>query len=164
MSQEKVERLRKAYDQLARSNYVPFRELLDREIMYWLRPEELEPGPHLGRDAAMDLLGQPVEDDEFVGQQTEAREIVDAGECLVAWVRGTGRGRASGAPFETEGWIVHRFERGRIIEMREYDHRAEALEAVGLREETRSQENVDADRTPWDGELRADDVMRRRLE
>jgi ketosteroid isomerase-like protein len=53
---------------------------------------------------------------------------------VVARVRTTGRGAASGAAYDVEGAIVHRFKGGRIIEMREYAELAEALEAVGLRE------------------------------
>jgi ketosteroid isomerase-like protein len=51
---------------------------------------------------------------------------------VVAWVQTTGRGAASGATFDVEGAILHRFEGGRIVEMREYAERAEALEAAGL--------------------------------
>jgi ketosteroid isomerase-like protein len=132
MSQENVQLVRRAYDELARGVYTPFRELLDPEVVFWPRPEEPEPGPHRGRDVAMDMLGEPVEDDEFVDLHTEANEVVEAGDCVVARVRATGRGRASNAPFVTESSVVHRFRGGRIVEMRDYADHADALEAVGL--------------------------------
>jgi ketosteroid isomerase-like protein len=134
MSQENVQVLRHAYDKLACGVYDPFRDLLAAEVVCWLHPDEPEPGPHVGPDAVMALFGQPTEDDEFVDHHTEAHEFLDAGERVVARVRATGRGRASGAPFVTEASVVHRFHGGRIVEIRDYRTDAEALEAVGLSE------------------------------
>jgi ketosteroid isomerase-like protein len=134
MSQEHVELLRTAYAEIARGNYARFRELLDPGVVYWLRPEDPEPGPHRGRDEVLGLLGQPVEDDEFVDLHTEAHQIIDAGECVVVSLRASGRGKASGAPFTTHASVVHRFDGGRVVEMRDYADHAEALQAVGLSE------------------------------
>jgi ketosteroid isomerase-like protein len=129
MSRENVAIVRNVYDELARGNHAPFRDRLDPEIVYWLRRDDPEPGPYRGPDAAMEFIAEPT---EFVDVHTEAHEIIDAGECVVACVRTTGRGAASGATFDVEGAILHRFERGRIVEMREYGERAEALQAAGL--------------------------------
>jgi ketosteroid isomerase-like protein len=128
-SRENVEIVRNAYDELARGNLGPFRDRLDPEIVYWLREDDPEPGPYRGADAAMEFIAEPT---EFVDVHTEAHEIIDAGECVVAWVRTTARGAASGAIFDVEGAILHRFEGGRIVEMREYAERAEALESAGF--------------------------------
>jgi ketosteroid isomerase-like protein len=131
MSEENVQIVRDVYDELARGNHAPFRDRLDPRIVYWLRTDDPEPGPHHGLDAAMEFIAQPA---EFADVHTEAHEIIDAGDSVVASVRTTGRGAASEATFDVEGAIVHRFKGGRIVEMREFADRAEALEAVGLRE------------------------------
>jgi ketosteroid isomerase-like protein len=131
MSQENVETVRRVYGELASGNDAPFHDRLDPQIVYWLRTNDPEPGPYRGRDAAMEFIAQPA---EFVDVHTEAHEIIDAGEWVVASVRTRGRGTVSGATFEVEGAILHRFEGEDIVEIREYAERAEALEAVGLRE------------------------------
>jgi len=129
VSHENVEIVRALYDELARGNHSPFRDHLDPQIVYWLRWDDPEPGPHHGLDAAMEFIAQP---EGFADVHTEAHRVIDAGDCAVGWVRTTGRGAASRAAYDVEGAIVHRFKGGRIIEMREYAELAEALEAVGL--------------------------------
>jgi len=44
----------------------------------------------------------------------------------------TGRGRASGAAIEANEVQVFRLRNGKIIELREYRDKAEALKAMGL--------------------------------
>ena len=62
-------------------------------------------------------------------------ELIDAGEHVVSIVRQHGRGRASGAEVEigrvAAVWTVRE---GRVVRMVAFPTRAEALEAVGLRE------------------------------
>jgi ketosteroid isomerase-like protein len=53
---------------------------------------------------------------------------------VVVPFRLTGRGRASGAPFDEDEVHVFRLRNGKIIELREYSEKAEALKAVGLAE------------------------------
>ena len=131
MSQENVEIVRALYDELAKGNHTPFRDRLDPQTVRWLRADDPEPGPYRGRGAALEWIVQP---EGFADVHTEARSVIDAGECVVACVRTKGRGAVSGVPYDVEGAILHRFEGGRIVEMREYAEPAEALEAVGLRE------------------------------
>jgi ketosteroid isomerase-like protein len=64
----------------------------------------------------------------------EAKEFIDAGDCVLVPVRLTGRGRASGVSFEDHEVHVFRLRDRKIIEVREYREKAEALEAVGLAE------------------------------
>jgi ketosteroid isomerase-like protein len=131
MSQENVEIVRDIYEELMRGNEVAFRDRLDPEVLYWLRADDPEPGPYEGRDAAMEWIAHPP---GFVEVHTQAHAIVDAGDFVVASVHTSGRGATSGAPYDVEGAIVHRFEAGRIVEMREFADRGEALAAVGLSE------------------------------
>ena len=134
MSQENLELVRRLYEEAARGNYAAFRDSLDANVVYWLTPNDPEPGPYHGVSAAMRWIGHPADDGVLVRDHTEVREVVEVGEWVLAWVRVTGRGSASGATFDIEGAIVHRIAAGRIVEIREYATRSEALEAVGLGE------------------------------
>jgi ketosteroid isomerase-like protein len=62
-------------------------------------------------------------------------EIAEApdGRVLLE-VRGTARGRISGAETQTRAWILMRFADGGVIARQLFWTRDEALEAVGLRE------------------------------
>ncbi len=64
----------------------------------------------------------------------EAEEIRDGGEWVLAIGRLRGRGRGSGAEFDTRmGWVL-RIRDGKATSLRTYPDPAAALEAVGLRE------------------------------
>jgi len=64
----------------------------------------------------------------------DAEELFDAGTSVVGVVRERGRGKGGGVPFDRRWAQVWTFSRGRIIRWEHYTDKAEALEAVGLRE------------------------------
>jgi ketosteroid isomerase-like protein len=64
----------------------------------------------------------------------DAEELFDAGSSVVGVVRERGRGKGGGVPFDRRWVQVWTFSRGRIIRWEHYSDKAEALEAVGLRE------------------------------
>ena len=64
----------------------------------------------------------------------DAEELFDAGSSVVGVVRERGRGKGGGVPFDRRWAQVWTFSRGRIIRWEHYTDKAEALEAVGLRE------------------------------
>ncbi|MEX2253201.1 MAG: nuclear transport factor 2 family protein [Thermoleophilaceae bacterium] len=74
--------------------------------------------------------------DEVMAEfRVEAEAYHDVGDdrvLLLGLV--VGRGRASGAPFRADLGQVLTFRDGRVVSYRGYLHRADALEAVGLRE------------------------------
>jgi ketosteroid isomerase-like protein len=61
-------------------------------------------------------------------------EIIDTGDELIVFVHEVARGRESGIVVETDTGTVSSFRDGKIIRVRSYMDRAEALEAAGLRE------------------------------
>jgi ketosteroid isomerase-like protein len=65
--------------------------------------------------------------------RVEADEFVDAGDSVVVVFRQIARGRASGAEL-TSRFAVYGFRDGKISSVDGYRTRADALEAVGLRE------------------------------
>jgi ketosteroid isomerase-like protein len=73
-------------------------------------------------------------DEALAGLRVEYSEIRDLGERIVVLGRVHGRGRASGAEFESPlNWVVE-FREGRAMRVRDYLDPKEALEAAGLRE------------------------------
>jgi ketosteroid isomerase-like protein len=88
------------------------------------------------------------------------KELLDAGDDVVMVVHETARARGTEMLIERDLVMVWTMRKGRAIRMRGYGTRQEALEAVGLRDETGSRENAERD-LRW---VRNADLLRRRLE
>jgi ketosteroid isomerase-like protein len=85
--------------------------------------------------------------DHWAGQwddfRMELKELIDAGGDVVAVTRHHGTGRASGVAVEAHVAYVLTVEDGRLVRLRIFNTKAQALEAVGLGGQAMSQENVD---------------------
>jgi ketosteroid isomerase-like protein len=69
----------------------------------------------------------------YVGWEPE--ELIDAGDKVLAFIRVSGRGKASGVDVEAPTWNVWTFRNGEPVELTYFgEDRAEALKAVGLAE------------------------------
>jgi ketosteroid isomerase-like protein len=64
----------------------------------------------------------------------EVKELIDAGDQVLAVIRERMVGRASGVPVETTHTAVLTLSGGKIIQMQVFDDRQQALEAAGLAE------------------------------
>ena len=65
----------------------------------------------------------------------QPKELIDAGDKVLAFVRVSGRGQASGVEVEASTWAVWTFRDGRPVEWTYFgDDRASAFKAVGLEE------------------------------
>ena len=73
-------------------------------------------------------------EDTFESGRVEVEELVDAGDQVVAVVRGIGRMKESEAEVDLRYAIVLSIRDGKIAAGREYFTREEALEAAGLSE------------------------------
>src|SRR5262245_50374218 len=104
----------------------------DPEIVWHVLPETPDPGPHEGRQV---VLERSVMWREMLGLQMEVLEYIEAGEYVLAQVRVRGRAPGSDAELVLDEVNVSKFRNGRVIELREYRTKAEALEAVGLSEQ-----------------------------
>jgi uncharacterized protein len=65
---------------------------------------------------------------------SEVEEWIDAGDNVIAVMHLWGRGRRSGAPVEAHQSHVWTVRGGKMLRLRVYDTRDEALKAVGLEE------------------------------
>jgi ketosteroid isomerase-like protein len=66
--------------------------------------------------------------------ELKPEEIIDTGDELIVFVHEVARGRKSGVVVETDTAAINTLHEGRVIQVRNYLDRSEALEAAGLRE------------------------------
>ena len=71
---------------------------------------------------------------EFEHIRYEGEELAAAGEHVVANMRITGVGKASGAGFELSAWWAFTIRDGQVVQVYAYLDKDAALEAVGLSE------------------------------
>jgi len=130
MSQQNVEVVKRAYEAWNRRDMAAVLGACGPDIEWWEREDVPDPTVHRGLNAVGARFAEL--DDMWTGLGLKPREFIDAGDFVVVPFRLTGRGRASGAAFEEDEAQVFRLRNGKIIELREYSEKAEALKAVGL--------------------------------
>ncbi len=128
MSQGTVEIVRAGYDAFNRGDIDAILATLDPAIEWWPAADEPITEPYRGHDGYRALVG---EIREYVPDlQAEIEEVFAIGDQVVTCLRFFGRGRDSGIAVEIRETNVARFRDGKIVEVREYREKAEALAAV----------------------------------
>jgi uncharacterized protein len=132
MSQENVEVVRRAFEAFSRDDWDAFIGMLDPEIE-WATTGQFVGGQvyrgHAGVREFLDALGG-----EFDGFHAEPQGFASASDVVVADIRVSGTGKRSGAPVELQFTVVASLRSGRVIRVRNFLERQEALKAAGLRE------------------------------
>jgi ketosteroid isomerase-like protein len=142
MSQENVENLRLAFDAFKRRDTAAWRALCDPELEDVPPRDWPESDPTRGCAAVWDLYVENTE--PWREGALEPVELIEVGDDkVVAHAQGEMHGQASGAAVEWSYWQVVTFRNGKAWRIEWFVDRAEALEAVGLREMAMSQENVE---------------------
>ena len=135
MSQENVEivrRLNEVADQEGVSRALEATiaaDLFDDDVEWVEDPTWPGAGTYRGLAALRSVVAERT-DTLDVAQRIE--ELFDAGDDVVAFVRWSGRGQASGAEADMRLATVTTFRAGKIVRVRFYFDRHEALKAVGL--------------------------------
>ena len=133
MSEENVERARRAYDAISRNDLEAALALLHPEGEFVPRLLGVEGGGtyrgHQGAREWWQSIFSAFPD--FNATVLEIRAVADA---TISQVRFQGSGGESGVPFEDTIWQVMRWRNGKAIWIKSYRDRAGALEAVGLSE------------------------------
>ncbi len=136
MSQENVERLREMFaifnERGVEAATDALGDLLAPDFMLEEAVDLPDPGAFSGKEALIANLAKLEE--SFEELQIEPLEVVDLDDKLVAVVSMRGRGRGSSAPVETTFAQLWFLRDGKAMSLRDYATKAEALEAVGLRE------------------------------
>jgi ketosteroid isomerase-like protein len=113
MTDAYVDELRRGYEALNRGDLSVVLELLDPDIEWHEPAPSPEAGTHRGRDSFERFFRGWIESfDDF---RVEPEQVVERGETLVAVVRQSGRGRASGVELEARLAHVWTVDNGRAV-------------------------------------------------
>jgi ketosteroid isomerase-like protein len=133
MSQENVEVVRQYFAAFDEGGLDAVAEFWHPEISWRAVEGYLDDvGVMRGPDAMRDYYRQWEE--TFAEGRIEIEELTDAGDQVVAAVRGFGRMRGSDAEVDIRYGIVFWIRDGKIVQGREYATGKDALEAAGLQE------------------------------
>ena len=133
MSQVNVEIVRRIFDAFNRRDIAAFLELLDPDVEWVPILAVLEGRVYRGHEEIREWIKDLAADWEFFEVYYE--ELRDLGDRVLVSGHWRARGRASGVEVENPGTYLYEIEGGKVVSMRTFTDRAEALEAAGLPEE-----------------------------
>jgi ketosteroid isomerase-like protein len=131
MSQENVEIVRAVFEAYNAADMDAVRELYDPDIIVRTVKDWPEPGPYVGREAAMRFHEQ-LRDTWDADTLVPTSDFIDAGDRVV--VRYIWRGAGHGPDLNMEVTLVFTMRNGRVFNIEFFWDHAEALEAAGLSE------------------------------
>jgi ketosteroid isomerase-like protein len=134
MSQENVEIVRRVSDALTAGDLDTVFTLVAPEIEWDFSNAEtwFEEPIYRGYDGVFAFLGMWM--GEWEDYRFEVEEIIDAGDKTVAIVRDEGTSKGAGIKLERRHAEVWTINNGQVVRIEPFDHREQALEAVGLAE------------------------------
>jgi ketosteroid isomerase-like protein len=132
MSQENVASNRRAIEAGNRGDLVEWLAHFDPEIVWYGLADEPDPGPFRGHQGILALYARWRE--LLPDLQLEVEEYIDAGEYVIVSGRFHGHTADSDAEVVNDEVFVNKYREGKMVEVREYRTREEALEAVALSE------------------------------
>jgi ketosteroid isomerase-like protein len=133
MSRENVQLIERMLDEVQQNPEVLY-EVLDEDVLWDATalgiPDAgaIYRGPEGVREFFRRWVGT------FEDWGFEVDELVDAEDSVAAHIHQWGRGKGSGVEVDGRFWQVWTIRDGRVIRATHYSSKAEALEAVGLRE------------------------------
>jgi ketosteroid isomerase-like protein len=131
MSRENVEVVRQGLAALEQLDVEAYLKLASPRIEIFSPMSPLE-GPFVGHEGVREFFSEM---ESFVGdRKVQVDEVRAVEPRVLASFSATIRGRTSGAETRTQLAVVYDFEGGKILCVRAFLDRAEALEAVGLSE------------------------------
>ena len=133
MSQENIQVDRAAAEAFNRRDFDAWMAHFDREIVWCAMADEPEPGPFQGHQAVLDMAARWLE--LLPDIRIDIKDHIDAGEYVITTARMCGHAADSDADVVIDEVFVDKYRDGKIVEVREYRTRQEALEAVGLSEQ-----------------------------
>src|SRR5919106_5939088 len=135
MSQENVEVVQRAYEALTRGDAEVLRDLVPPDFTVDFSRRLADPFVFSRRDEMLAFFTAQARESWESWPTWEPKELIDAGDVVVALIRTRARGKSSGVEVDTHVWNVWTFRDGRPIEFKYFgEDRAAALEAAGLSE------------------------------
>ena len=132
MSQENIELARETYAAFNRRDLESVLKVCDPEVEVHDPPQMPDSSIHRGHEAVMRDWQETF--DAFDEFSVEVEEYRDLGDTLLVFLRYRGRGQGSGVPVEAQIAHVLTVREGKLVRMRQFLDRDEALEAAGLSE------------------------------
>lgn len=131
MSQENVDKVRRAYEALARHDV----QAMDAFAAEYAAPHFEFESVLTGQTyhGAQGLIDQAADLWETLDALSAPEELIDAGTHVVVVLRVSGRGTLSGAVVSQQIAVVWTFDGNQVVRGKSFTSRAEALEAAGLR-------------------------------
>jgi ketosteroid isomerase-like protein len=133
MSSSNVEIVRRATDALNHRDMDAWQAQLDADIIWYGLPDEPDPGPFRGLDAMRAQVARWT--DLFPDFRFEVKEYIDAGDHVIVPVRAVARMPDSDTDVTIDEVFVNKCRNGRIVEVREFRTKEEALETVAVSEQ-----------------------------
>jgi ketosteroid isomerase-like protein len=132
LSQETIELAHRTYAAFNRRDLDEVLQVFDPDVEVHDPPEMPDSTVHYGREAVMRDWQRTFDSfDEF---SIEIEDCRDLGDELLLMLRYRGRGRESGVTVDAPVAHVVTTRNGRLLKLRQFLDRQQALEAVGLRE------------------------------
>jgi ketosteroid isomerase-like protein len=123
--------VRRSFEAFNRRDWDTLFESWDEAIEVRPDPSWPESAPTVGRDAARALFEQ-LEDGLNFRFMPEIVRLYESGNRVLAWIRATNEGAATGLPLEFQFGQLHEFRDGKVTVMSFHFDEAEALATVGL--------------------------------
>src|SRR5947199_8504102 len=133
MSQETVEIAKRAVDAFNRGDMDEAFALFDPNVRWTTADDEPDPQTYVGHEGVRQLIASLLDIWEQ-GFTMKAHEFIDLGDVVVVPFTAHVAGRGSGVALEAEETHVFTIHDSKIVCVREYRTRDEALKAVGLAE------------------------------
>ena len=130
--EQKIAGLKAAYAAFARRDYAAMVELFDPEIEIREPPELPGASVSRGREGAVRTLMKLQE--AFADMEFRTHDFRQIDDCVLVSMDWLGRGVGSGVRSRVGLWHLWWFRNGLAVRVHVYLDRAQALEAVGLRE------------------------------
>ena len=131
MSRENAKTVRRLYRAMDARHLDAVAEIAHPDIE-WVPDHRVGEAPVRGRDEVIRFFADRAS--MFGEISTEVERLLDSGDQVLAFIRVTGRGEASGAGFDIRIAHLWTLRDGVVVRGQGYGDRDEALEAIGLSE------------------------------
>jgi uncharacterized protein len=133
MSQENVDLVRGMFDAFGRRDIAAALEAYSPQIEWTTASDEPDSRTLRGLEGLRTMVDGWLQTwEENLFSAAEPQEFIGAGDHVVVPVRALVRGKASGVPVKILETYDFRIEDGKVVEVREYRTKEQALEALGL--------------------------------
>jgi len=130
LAQENLDIVRRVYDAWCSGDPARAFDYLDPEVVWEAIEDAPDAGTYRGHSGVKRYMDDWLQDFENFAFEFGEPVEVDGRLVLEQW--GTNTGKGSGLKTEIHYAAVYTFRDGKVLTVKEYNSRAEALEAVGL--------------------------------